>query len=163
MLRPCPWATLHDELGPPSSFKASELGLCGTDAWISQPHKAAPHTWRPGEALWSLLSLSSQRGHFSAQSAVIFSFFKSERCVCFTASVSSVLPPLTQALRSPCSKMGWVQSSKIPPPVSYLLSPRQSLFIPHFLAHKVCPLYGYFLHGLCHTHRSNLLIGAIKR
>lgn len=27
--------------------------------------------------------------------------------------VSSVLPPLTQALRSQCSKMGWVQSSKI--------------------------------------------------
>lgn len=46
---------------------------------------------------------------------LISSFLKSERCVCFTASVSSVLPPLTQALRSPCSKMGWVQSSKIPP------------------------------------------------
>lgn len=28
--------------------------------------------------------------------------------------VSSVLPPLTQALRSWCSKTGWVQSSKIP-------------------------------------------------
>lgn len=93
---------------------------------------------------------------------LISSFFKSERCVCFTASVSSVLPPLTQGQRSPCSKMGWVQSSKIPPQF-LIYSPRQPLFISHFLAHEVCSLYGHFLHELCHTHRSNLLIGAIKR
>lgn len=56
-------------------------------------------------------------------------------------------------------KDGLGSESKDPSPVSYLLSPRQSLFIPHFLAHKVCSLYGHFLH----THRSNLLIDAIKR
>lgn len=44
---------------------------------------------------------------------------------------------------------------------SYLLLPDGS-FIPYFLFHEVCSLFGHFLQSLCHTHRYNLLIGAIK-
>ena len=54
----------------------------------------------------------------------------------------------------------------LPPPArAPYLHPPDGLSIPHFLAHVgvVCTLYGHFLRSLCHTHRSNLPIGAIKR
>lgn len=125
-------------------------------------------TW-PGEALYRLLSFCSQRAIFHPSLLLLISsFFKSERCVCFTASVSPQCSSFLCASPSDSDtevmvfKDGLGSEFKDPHQASYLLLP-DGLFIPHFLAHEVCSLYGHFLHSLCHTHRSNLLIGAIKR
>lgn len=116
------------------------------------------------------VALLSERG-FSSLSSLLLStssfFSGSERCVCFTPSVSP------RSSRSLCAspsdsgaevtpfKDGLGSEFKDLSRASYLLLP-DGLFIPHFLAHEVCSLYGHFLRPLCHTHRSNLLIGAIK-
>lgn len=132
-------------------------------------HTKSLLTWRPGEALYRLLSFCSQRAIFHPRLLLLISsFFKSERCVCFTASVSPQCSSFLCASPSDSGtevmvfKDGLGSEFKDPNQASYLLLP-DGLFIPHFLAHEVCSLYGHFLHSLCHTHRSNLLIGAIKR
>lgn len=111
-------------LGRPSMVNSDPLPLLRPPSWdfVGQMPGSPGHTKRllthgGQEKPCGAFYHSALRGAIFQHSLLllIFSFFQSERCVCFTASVSSVLPPLTQALRSPCSKMGWVQSSKIPP------------------------------------------------
>lgn len=48
-------------------------------------------------------------------------------------------------------------------PPSFLSTPTRRPFHSSLPFYEVCSLYGHFLQSLCHTHRSNLLIGAIKR
>lgn len=127
-------------------------------------------TWRPGEALHRLLSFCSQRPIFHLSLLLLISsfFFSSERCVCFALSVSLqcsrflCASPSDSGAEVTVFKDGLGSEFKELRRASYLLLP-DGLFIPHFLPHKVCSLYGHFLHSLCHTHRSNLLSGAIKR
>lgn len=78
-------------------------------------HTEAPHM----EALYCLLSLCSQSfisvccSWFSLSSPALKGVSVWLHKFVPSVPVSSVLPPLAQALRSQCSKMGWVQSSKI--------------------------------------------------
>lgn len=104
---------------------------------------------------YRLLSFCSRRTIFHLSPLLFFSF--SERCVCFTASLSShPLPSEVTVFKDGLgSEFTGLRLS------SYLLLPDGS-FIPYFLFHEVCSLFGHFLQSLCHTHRYNLLIGAIK-
>lgn len=153
--------SLGDPLGrvsrdPPTLFKASSQGPCGTDASSYRPHKEGPS--HGGQAFITPFFNSF--------------FFGSERCVCSTAPVSPQRSRFHRA--SPSDSGAEVAAFKdglgsefkdLSARAPYLLPP-DGLFIPHFLAHggvEVCSLYGHFLRPLCHTHRSNLPIGAIKR
>lgn len=76
---------------------------------------------------------------------------------------SPPLPPLTQTLRSPCSKMGWVHSSKISPHFLIYLQPDgPPLFLTSCLV-RAAPCMGISSFLPRRRHISDLLIGAIKR
>lgn len=96
---------------------------------------------------------------------LISSFFESERCACSTASASfgsPPLPPLTQTPRSPCSKMGWVQSSKISPHFLIYFRPDGPLLFLTSCLVRAAPCMGISSTWVCRSHRSDLLIGTIK-
>lgn len=148
---------------PPSRPRA------GAHAWSSRPHKESPHDEaleKPcfgfyHSALGGKLFISACCSSVALFSLALKGVSVSVCQFLLSIPVSSVPPPMTRALRSHCSKMGWVESSKIS--TKLLIFSYQTAF--SFLTsclHEVCSLYGYFLHSLCHTHRSNLLIGAIK-
>lgn len=131
-----------------TSFKASELrqmpGALG--------HTKTLLTWRPKEQPWAGFYHSALGGwlFISACCEKSSSFLPRLWKVClfrYALPVSPMLPPLTQALRSFCSKIGSVESSKISTRI--LIYSYQTAF--SFLTscfHEVSSLYGPFLRAL---------------
>lgn len=129
----------HRGLAPfaslPVWFDAVALSLGDPPGRLEPPPPSRPPSWdhvgqmpgalghtkrlltrRPEEALYCLLSFGSQPAIFHPSLPLFISLLQvSKVCLfhCTSVPISSVLPPLTQARRSCCSKMGWVQSSKI--------------------------------------------------
>ena len=101
--------------------------------WVSS-HRGA------GRSLVTIFKHSAlSSSHFAALHSLFLPLLW-KACLFHSASFSSVFPfplcspppPLTQALRSPRSKLGWVQSSKISAE-RLIYSHHTGLFIPHFL------------------------------
>lgn len=119
MLQPCPWVTLWGGRAgtPPPSSRPPRWDRVG------QMPPAIVHTKRAPHMEARLLSLHSSTLSSSALKGVSVPLRQFRPSV----PVSAVLPPLTQALRSRRSKMGWVQSSKISPP-GLLICSHQTAF-----------------------------------
>lgn len=145
------------------------LGLRAGTLWdrcleLSATQRGPSHGGQEKKPCTSFLSFCPQRPIFHL--SLLLWISSSERCACFTPSDSPqcscflCASPLTQALRSQCSKMGWVQSSKISAELLIYSNQTAFSFLTSWLM-RSAPCMG--ISSIHFVHRSNLFIGAIER
>lgn len=113
------WPSWEGEFEPPPPSRPPSWDRVGQMPG-ALGHTKRLLTWRPEEACNAFYHSALRGPFFIPVCCSWFPLSSSLKGVSvslhqflLSVPVSSVLPPLTQALRSRCSKMGWVQSSKI--------------------------------------------------